>query len=92
MVTLNELKAHLRIQTDDENDYLQSLLKMAEASVTDFCGQSFSEAPEPVRLAILLFAGHHYAQRENGDPSAYNAMMTAFHALLWPYRSPNVLF
>ena len=67
--------------SDDENDYLGSLLRMAEATVVDFCGQSFSDAPEPVRLAILLFAGHHYAHRENGDPSAYDAMTAAFRAL-----------
>ena len=92
MISLDELKAHLRIETDDENDYLGSLLRMAEATVVDFCGQSFSDAPEPVRLAILLFAGHHYAHRENGDPSAYDAMTTAFRALLWPYREPGSLF
>ena len=92
MVTLAELKAHLRIETDDENDYLQNLLKMAEASVTDFCGQSFSEAPEPVRLAVLLFAGYHYAHRESDDSGAYSAMKSAFCALLWPYREPGTLF
>ena len=92
MITLEELKAHLRIETEDENDYLGILLRMAEATVTDFCGQSFSVAPEPVRLAVLLFAGYHYAHREGDDPSAREAMITAFHALLWPYRHPSILF
>ncbi len=92
MVTLDELKAHLRIETDDENDYLGTLLRMAEASVTDFCGQSFSVVPEPVRLAVLLFAGYHYAHRENDDLAAYSTMKSAFCALLWPYREPGVLF
>jgi hypothetical protein len=79
MVTLNELKAHLRIEADDENDYLGMLLRIAEAAVADFCGQSFSDAPEPVRLAVLLFAAH-------------SAMTAAFHALLWPHREPGALF
>jgi hypothetical protein len=92
MVTLNELKAHLRIEADDENDYLGMLLRIAEAAVADFCGQSFSDAPEPVRLAVLLFAGYHYAHREADDASAHSAMTAAFHALLWPHREPGALF
>ena len=92
MISLNELKAHLRIEADDENDYLGMLLRVAEAAVADFCGQSFSDAPEPVRLAVLLFAGYHYAHRENDDRAAHDAMVTAFHALLWPYRDPSILF
>ena len=92
MVTLDELKAHLRVETDDENDYLQNLLRMAEATVEDFCGQPLSEAPEPARLAVLLFAGYHYTHRESDDTAAYAAMKAAFQALLWPYRSPEALF
>lgn len=92
MIPLNELKAHLRIEADDENDYLGMLLRIAEAAVADFCGQSFSAAPEPVRLAVLLFAGYHFAHRENDDRAAHDAMVTAFRALLWPYRDPSILF
>ena len=32
IVTLDELKAHLRIQTDDEDALLQSLLAQAQAA------------------------------------------------------------
>ena len=92
MVTLEELKAHLRIETDEEDGYLQSLLRMAEAAAADFCGQPFPEAPESARLAVLLFASYHYTHRESDDTAAYAAMKAAFQALLWPYRSPEALF
>ncbi len=93
MVTLEELKVHLRIEQDEEDGYLTSLLLAARTSCEDFCGRSFTEPmPEPVRLAILLMAGHFYAHRENGDRDAYGAMYDAFHALLWPYREPGLLF
>ena len=35
IVTLDELKAHLRIQTDDEDALLQSLLAQAQAAAEE---------------------------------------------------------
>ncbi len=93
MVTLQELKAHLRIEQDEEDGYLTALLAAAKTSCEDFCGRPFSDdMPEPVRLAMLLMAGHFFTHRENSDRDAYEAMFDAFHALLWPYREPGQLF
>ena len=93
IVTLSELKAHLRIEHDAEDAYLTMLLKSAQAGAEDFCHTTFAAAPpEPVRLAVLLHAGHFYAQRENADKLAFEAMLSAFHALLWPYRDAEKLF
>ena len=90
---LAALKTHLRIEVDAEDAYLLSLLTMAQATAEDFCGRSFSEeTPEPVRLALLLMAGHLYAYREVSDKDAYEAMLQAFHSLLWPYRDVSKLF
>ena len=90
---LEALKTHLRIEQDTEDAYLLSLLTMAQATAEDFCGRSFSEeTPEPVRLALLLMAGHLYAYREVSDKDAYETMLRAFHALLWPYRDVSKLF
>ena len=93
MVTLSELKAHLRIESGEEDALLSSLIQAAKAACEAFCMTTFEEpAPEPVRLAVLLFCGHFYANRENGDRTAYDAMIAAFRALLWPYRDPTKLF
>ena len=97
MVTLEELKAHLRIEHDDEDAYLTSLLAMAKAAAEDFCLRIFADKstkklPEAVRLAILLYASHFYTNRENNEMVAYQAMTQAFQAVLWPYRDLKKLF
>ena len=86
-VSVAELKTHLRIQHDEEDGLLESLLKQAQAAANDFCRTDFDEAaPEPVRLAILLMAAHFYEHRDSSDKAAYATMLSPFHALLYPHR------
>ena len=93
MVTLEELKVHLRIEYNDEDAYLTTLLAMAKATAEDFCLRAFDgQLPETVRLAVLLYASHFYANRENNEMVAYQAMTQAFQSLLWPYRDLQKLF
>lgn len=93
IVTIDEVKAHLRIEDDDEDDYLESLIAQAQAVAEDFCRTQFSEAaPEPVRLAVLLFVSHYYENRDNPDRAAYGTMRIAFENLLYPYRDPDKMF
>ena len=88
-----ELKTHLRIQHDEEDGLLESLLKQAQAAANDFCRTDFDEdAPEPVRLAILLMAAHFYEHRDSSDKAAYSTMLSAFHALLYPHRVIEEMF
>ena len=93
IVETSELKTHLKIQHDEEDALLTSLLLQAEAAALDFCHVSeFPGEPEPVRLAVMLFASHFYECRDSSDKAALDAMMTAFHALLYPYRDPDKMF
>ena len=93
IVTIDEVKAHLRIEDDDEDDYLESLIAQAQAVAEDFCRTQFSEAaPEPVRLAVLLFVSHYYENRDNPDRAVYGTMRIAFENLLYPYRDPDKIF
>ena len=93
IVTIDEVKAHLRIEDDDEDDYLESLIAQAQAVAEDFCRTQFSEAaPEPVRLAVLLFVSHYYENRDNPDRTMYGTMRMAFEDLLYPYRDPDKMF
>ena len=93
IVTVDEVKTHLRIEDDDEDMYLESLIAQAQAVAEDFCRTQFSEAaPEPVRLAVRLFVSHYYENRDNPDRAVYGTMRIAFENLLYPYRDPDKMF
>ena len=93
IVTVDEVKTHLRIEDDVEDMYLESLIAQAQAVAEDFCRTQFSEAaPEPVRLAVLLFVSHYYENRDNPDRAVYGTMRIAFENLLYPYRDPDKFF
>ena len=87
IVTVDEVKTHLRIQYDEEDAYLTSLIAQAQAAAEDYCRTQFSDpAPEPVRLAVLLMVGFYYENRDIPDMTAYKAMRMAFDSLLYPYK------
>ena len=102
IVTLDELKAHLRIQTDDEDALLQSLLAQAQAAAEDYCRVQFEpepdeegnvpDVPEPVRLAVILMTSFYYENRDIPDMTTYKATRMAFDSLLYPYRDPGKMF
>ena len=66
VVTVDEVKTHLRIQQDEEDGYIDGLIAQAQAAAEDFCRVQFSDpAPEPVRLAVLLMVSHYYENRDS---------------------------
>ena len=46
VVTVDEVKTHLRIQQDEEDGYIDGLIAQAQAAAEDFCRVQFSE-PAP---------------------------------------------
>ena len=93
VVTVAEVKAHLRIQYDEEDAYLSGLIAQAQAAAEDFCRVTFTDdAPEPVRLAVLLMVSHYYENRDNPDKQVYITLRMAFENLLYPYRDPELMF
>ena len=93
IVSVDELKGHLRIQHDEEDSLMESLLLQAQAAANDFCRTEYdTEAPEPVRLAVLLMASYFYENRDNSDKAAFMTMQMAFHALLYPHRVIEDMF
>ena len=66
ILTVGEVKNHLRIEEDDEDSYIESLIRQAQATAEDFCRASLDQqfytdedgierttpVPEPVRLAV----------------------------------------
>lgn len=92
-VTVPELKAHLRIQHDEEDGLLASLLMQAQAAAEDFCRTAIdANAPQAVRLAVLLMASHFYECRDSSDKNSYSVMTAAFRALLYPHRAIEQMF
>ena len=93
IVSVDELKGHLRVPHDEEDTLMESLLLQAQAAANDFCRTEYdTEAPEPVRLAVLLIASHFYENRDNSDKAAFMTMQMAFHALLYPHRVIEEMF
>ena len=93
ILTAAEVKTHLRIEDNDEDTYLGTLIAQAQAAAEDFCRVIFTDdAPEPVRLAVMLMVSHYYENRDNPDRAVYGTMRFAFENLLYPYRDPDKMF
>ena len=93
VVTVDEVKRHLRLQYVDEDGFLESLIRQAQATAEDYCRVTFdSDAPEPVRLAVLLMVSHYFENRDNPDKQVYLAMRLAFENLLYPHRDVEKMF
>lgn len=93
IVSVDELKAHLRIQHNEEDSLLESLILQAQAVAANHCRETFeNDAPEPVRLAVILMASYFYENRDVSDKSGYTTMYDAFQALVSPYEIPEKMF
>ena len=93
ILTVAEVKTHLRIEDDEEDSYISTLILQAQATAENFCRVTFDEtAEEPVRLAILLMVSYLYENRDTPDRTVYGTMRLAFENLLYPYRDPDKMF
>ena len=93
VVSVAEAKAHLRLESDEENAFIESLIEQAQAVAEDYCRVTFeSPAPEPVRLAVLLMVAHYYENRDTPERQIYVTLRMAFESLLYPYRDVTKMF
>ena len=70
VVTLEEIKQYVRIDSTDEDELLLSLSGTAESLCEDIlrcCFESGAEVPEPVRTAVLYGISYLYENREQAD-------------------------
>lgn len=90
LVNLAELKAHLRIDHDDDDAVLPTYLIAAERHVFDYCHVTAVPQKEGAsyvfRAAILLFAGDLYERREFAGIGATTFEHPTVRRLLDPYR------
>ena len=90
MLTLIEVKQHLRIETSDEDSLLHAYMDAATASVADYLGQPLPDPiPAPVEAAILLRVGDLYEHREEQAERPLVQNKT-FERLLSPHRLMGV--
>jgi uncharacterized phage protein (predicted DNA packaging) len=90
-ITLADLKAHLNVTTDTDNDLLTGKLAVAEEWISRFTGIPVDDpdttVPAPVKEAIRQLAAHLYENRE-ASLSGVTAQELPFGVidLLTPYR------
>ncbi|MEZ2406929.1 head-tail connector protein [Bosea sp. RCC_152_1] len=90
IITVDDLKAHLRIENDLEDGVLSAKIDAASSYIEQYIGKelsSFDPVPAAIKEAVRLLAGHYYAHREatltdgRANPIAYGVV-----DLIEPFR------
>ncbi len=83
MLTLDEVKQYLRLDSDAEDDYLNILLILAREMCENFTRLVMpSPLPESYRQAMLVCIGYFFEKRDGSK----EGMPKIFYTLLQPYR------
>ena len=101
LVTLDDAKDHLRIDTDDEDMHLELLVNAASDAVLNYLkidGTIYVDSsdnidpPYAVQAATLLMTGYLYRLRDNNEGGEYQQgyLPMPVTALLYPLRSPAI--
>lgn len=88
MLSLDEVKKYLRVDSSDEDALIESLIKTADSLVRDIgrmeTSAEVSEASKPVMLAAELYAvAYLYEHREEAD---HHDLTLTLRALLFGIR------
>lgn len=85
MLSLDETKKYLRVDSDDEDQLIQGFIESADTIVSDVCRDSGdSEESGPVKNAAKLYVvAYLYEHREKAD---YLDLMLTLRALLFGVR------
>ena len=83
--TLEEVKAYLRIDSEEEDSLLAGLLLAAKEHCENYLQAGLpSEVPTPVKQAVLILVGHFYEQRAGEDiPKVVYVLLSPYRAHLW---------
>lgn len=97
MITVEDLKAQARIDTDAEDALLQVYVDAANASVEKYITDELAEVPEAtVKVAQMQLASMMYRERDGSNEYAvpaqygYGYLPIGVVALLYPYRKPSM--
>lgn len=94
LVTLDLMAEHLKIETDEDEEFVETLIAEVSQAARDFCRTEFDKdsVPAPVSLGIRLKVSFFYENRDIPDRQAYLANDEAWQALLYPYRDLAKMF
>ncbi len=83
MLTLDEVKEYLRLDTDAEDEYLNILILLAYEMCENYTRIPLpEELPESYKQAMLICIGYFFEQRQGTKEGIPNV----FYTLLAPYR------
>ena len=94
IVTIDQVREHLRYDTEDNDPMLEMYIKAAESAVLNYVTDTFSgEYPDDLKHAVLLMVGMFDREREPSKESSItdNYLPPAVRALLYPYRTPTAI-
>ena len=81
-VSLQEAKTYLRIDGEEEDSLLATLISAARQHCGNYLNASLpTETPPPVKQALLILISHFYEQRSG------ETIPPVVYALLAPYRN-----
>lgn len=88
LLTIDEAKAHLHVEDDDQDDLIELYADAAVQSCLTYCNQKLVPvgAEPSFKAAALLNLGGLYAQRESVVAGGSYSVNPAAAALLNPFR------
>lgn len=93
-VSVEQFKEYMKVDYDDEDESIESLLDQAESAAEAFTYvlmSSYESIPAAIVTAVKLYAAYFFEER-GADSSKYKNMRMAFENLLYPYRNTDTLF
>ena len=95
IVTIDQVREHLRYDTEDNDPMLEMYIKAAENAVLNYVTDTFenNEYPDVFKQAVLLMVGMFDTDREPSKESVVtdNYLPAPVRALLYSYRTPTVI-
>jgi uncharacterized phage protein (predicted DNA packaging) len=93
VITPDEARAYLRLDSDEEAAIIAGLIAAARAHVEQATGMVLDDdamAPAPLRQAMLMLIGHWFNAREAAAEERFEAVPHGVAALIAPYRRLRV--
>lgn len=93
MLTLQETKHFLRVDTDEDDNLISSLILTGESLIEEIIRtplSTYKEVPEPIKQATLIVVGTLYEERQiSNNPKeglAMSQVLDIIKKMLFAYR------